>query len=124
MSGFSDALENDVLDHMLGVSQWSYSAAQRTIGLHTGDPGEDGSANEVTGGSYARQNVTFSAATGGLTSNTGTVTFSGMPACTVTHVSVWDATTFLCGGALTSQKVLESGDEIYFSATNIDVGAD
>ena len=124
MGGFSDSVENDVLDHMLGNAAWTYSPTQRVIALHTGDPGEDGLSNEVSGGSYSRQNADFSSASLGLSSNIDTVTFSDMPASIITHASIWYSTTFLCCGALLSQISLDSGQEIYFNPGDIEVGAD
>lgn len=124
MGGFSDAVENDVLDHMLGVAQWSYSATQRTMSLHTGDPGEDGSANEVTGGSYSRQDVTFSVAANGISSNTNKVEFTLLPACTVTHAGVWDGASLVCAGALNSSVDVSAGSKIYFNPGDVDVNAD
>lgn len=59
------------------------------ISLHTGDPGT-GTANEITGGSYARQNTTFGAAANGQRVSTQ-VTFSIPPATTVAWVVVWNA---------------------------------
>ena len=49
------------------------------LSLHTADPGTTG-ANEVSGGSYARQAITFGAASGGTATSTNTQTFSAMPA--------------------------------------------
>lgn len=47
---------------------------------------------EVVGGSYTAQSVTFGSSTAGSTvSNSADVTFTGMPACTVTGVEVWDS---------------------------------
>jgi hypothetical protein len=51
-------------------------------------------ANELTGGSpaYARQAVTWSAASGGSMSMSGTLTFN-VPASTVAFIGFWDALT-------------------------------
>jgi hypothetical protein len=49
------------------------------LSLHTTDPGTTG-ANEVTGGSYARQAITFGAASGGTATSTNGQTFTNMPA--------------------------------------------
>jgi hypothetical protein len=69
------------------------------VALHTADPGVAGDANEVTGGSYARQAATFSAPAdnggGRAVVNDATVEFPGMPALTVTHLSLKSA---LSGG--------------------------
>lgn len=63
------------------------------LALHTSAPGTSGPNNgEVTGGSYSRSPITFGSASGGVASNTSEVTFSSMPAATVTYVSFWDST--------------------------------
>lgn len=66
--------------------------ATQFLALHDGDPGETG-ANEVTGGSYARQEVTakLGASSGGAVTTTADVEFATMPGVTVVAVSLWDA---------------------------------
>lgn len=63
------------------------------LALHTGDPGEDQDANEVVGGAYARQDVSFGAPAAGEMLNDVLVQFDGMPATTVTHMSLWNKDT-------------------------------
>lgn len=73
------------------------------VGLHTGDPTADGSANEATDANYARQSATFTAALGTElweVSNDADIAFPAADAgFTVTHITVWDAATG--GNALT-----------------------
>jgi hypothetical protein len=64
------------------------------LSLHTGNPGADGSANEYSGGGYARRDATFAAAADGKRALTTTVMFSGTPEDTVTWVGFWSNTTF------------------------------
>jgi len=90
------------------------------ISLHTGDPGDSG-AKEVSGGSYARKAITFAAPSGKSTSNNITLEWTNMPACTVTHIGLWDAATsgtLWWTGQLTTSKTLQAGD-----AFRIDSGA-
>jgi len=66
------------------------------VGLHTGDPTVDGSANEVTDANYVRQSATFTASQATLwqVANDADVVFPAADASfTVTHVTVWDAAT-------------------------------
>lgn len=81
------------------------------MSLHTAAPGATG-AGEASGGSYARQAVTWAAATGG-TATAGQVTFS-VDAGTYTHAGYFDAATggnFLGGNALdTAQTLASAGD--------------
>lgn len=73
-----------------------------TLSLHTGDPGRDG-ANEVTGGSYAAQAITFADPTASLVSvtNTTLAEFTLMPGVTVTHFGVKVGGVFVVGGDAT-----------------------
>lgn len=125
MAGFSNYLENELLDHALGTGAFTMPS-NVYVSLHTADPGETG-ANEVTGGSYARQVATFGAAASGTTSNSGDLSFTDMPAATVTHVGVWDASSAgnpLFLGALSSAKVVNSGDTFRISTGDLDVTLD
>jgi hypothetical protein len=54
--------------------------------------GTDAAAGtEVTGGSYARKNITVAAAVNGAVSNSADLIFSGMPAATVVGWEIWDS---------------------------------
>lgn len=61
--------------------------------LHTGYPGTTG-ANEVTGGTYARKNITMNAAAGGTRALNAAVTFD-VPASTIRFIGFWNAGTFI-----------------------------
>jgi len=74
---------------------------------------------EVTGGSYARQSVTFSAASAGSTSNSAAVSFTSMPAVTVTGIDIWgsEATPVRRWfGNLSASRTTASGDTLSFAA--------
>ena len=75
------------------------------LSLHTGDPGTTG-ANEVIGGSYARQIIQFDSASGGTQASTDAQAFSGLSGPpTVTYFGVWTLVsggTYLGGGPLTA----------------------
>ena len=95
----STTLANAQLDAEFNSTAFSITG-DPYISLHTGDPGSTG-ANEVAGGSYARQQTAFSAAASKAVTNTAAAVFNGMPAAIVTHVGVWSgAGVFLRGGAL------------------------
>lgn len=120
----SNYLENELLDAVFSAGAFSVTTAY--ISLHTGDPGETG-ASEATGGSYARQSAAFDAAASGATANSGTISFTDMPAATITHVGVWDAVSagnFLWGGALTASKTTNSGDTFQIPTGDLDVTLD
>lgn len=146
MGALSNYLENALLDHALGTTAYTkpgttgtvvvalFNNANRNAGggayADAGAALEDNSianAGEVSGGSYVRKAVTFSAAAGGASSNTADLAFTGMPATTVTHVAVlWDDTAdnVLFYGALASSKTLNSGDTFTIKAGDLDVTLD
>jgi len=122
MTAFTDFAE-DLL------AKWLFDDVAATrptawfVALHTADPGETGAAGEITGaGGYARQAATFTANGNGTTDNDATITFgpaTGADWGTITHVSVWDASTSgncLIKGALTASKAVAVGDSLQFAA--------
>jgi hypothetical protein len=68
---------------------------------------------EVTGGSYARQTITFAAASGGSIASNVALTYTNMPACTVTGVDEYDSAGTPIRrwfGALSASKTVNAGD--------------
>lgn len=64
--------------------------ADPELALYTTPVQPDGSGSEVVGGGYARQAVTLSLPDGsGAVTNDAVVSFSNMPAVTVTHWAIW-----------------------------------
>lgn len=134
MSAASDYLENKVLDHVLGNTAFTQPTTLY-LGLWTADDGlESGTiTSEVSGGSYARQDIdvdgssgAFDTSSGGSSSNTQTITFPAATANwgTITHVAVMDASTggnVLFHGAVTTSKTIESGDTFQVSAGNLTI---
>lgn len=123
----SNYLEEKLLNHVFGGTTYSQPAAVY-CSLHTADPGETG-ASEATGGSYARQAITFAAASnpGGTKATSADLVFTSMPASTITHVGVWDASSagnFLVGGALAASKTLNAGDTFRITSGNLTVSLD
>ena len=100
MSGFSDFLELEVLDHVFGAATYT-PPATLYVALYTVIPTDaNASGTEVTGGSYARVAVTnnltnFPAAAAGAKANGTAITF---PAPTanwgiVVGFAIYDAAT-------------------------------
>lgn len=126
MAGLSDQSEQDLLNHMFRPGAGAYTPPSTNyVSLHTADPGDTGS-NEVVGGSYARVAMTPATdweAAGAVVArairNANVVSFTGMPAVTVTHVGVWSASsagTFMAGDALTASKAVSAGGTAEFAA--------
>lgn len=119
----SYALANDLLDAYL--NQVSYSeVADLYASLHTADPGITG-ASEVTGGSYARQQVAFDVAANGATQNTAQEEWTSMPACSISYVGLWDALSSgefkQAGGITGAPKSVNSGDTVRCAIGDLDV---
>ena len=94
MSAASNYLENRILDHTLGTTSYTMPTTIY-LALFTSNPGETGSGTEVSGSGYARQAVTFGAASGGSALNNSTETFtaSGGNFGTVSYFALFDALT-------------------------------
>jgi hypothetical protein len=125
MAAMSNYLENKVLDYVLR-DQADWAPAAVYLSLHTADPTDAGTGAECSGGSYARQAITFNAAhaTAGTIDNSSVEEFTNMPACTVTHIGVWDAASsgnLLFFGAVTASKAVGAGDTISLSAGSLDI---
>jgi hypothetical protein len=124
----SNQWEIEILDHIFNNAA-APAVATAWISLHDGAAGETG-ANEVTGGGYARLAGAFGAAAAGAVSNTASLTWTNMPACTVQSVGVWISSTatasanFIWGGALTTNKVVGAGDTFKIAIGNLDVTLD
>ena len=119
-------LENKLIDHFLGTTTFTKPSAVY-VGLFTVTPGEAGGGTEVTGGSYARQTETFTAASSGATSNDANIDFTGMPAATVVAIGIFDALTsgnMLLYGSLTTNKTTDAGDTLRIATGDLDISID
>lgn len=130
MSALSDYAENKLLDHAVGTTSFTMPATVR-VALFTTSASlanlEAGTlTGEVSGGSYARQTPTFSAASGGATSNTGTITFTNMPGAVTRFVALMDSATIGAGnvlfyGQLAADKTTTLGDTFTIAIGDLDV---
>lgn len=97
------------------------------VALFTATPSDTGGGTEVTGGSYARQAASFVAPTAGATSNGAALTFTNLPAATITHAAIFDAATagnMLYYGALTAARTVVAGDSLTIPIGDLDVTLD
>ena len=122
MTAKSDLEENKDIDFFFRGTTYAFGASTATwdaaptlyVGLLTAAASDSAAGTEVTGGTYARQGVVASAAnwaatdaagstaatsggTSGTTSNNTTITFTGLPACSLVGAAIYDAVT---GGAV------------------------
>jgi len=127
MAALSDHAEKLLLDWLMTTGSATRPTAWY-VGLFTAAPSDSGGGTEVSGSGYAREAVTFAAAStpGGTTSNTGDISFTaaGGNWGTITHIGIFDASTsgnLLWHGAMTASKIVNDGDTLQFSTGNIDL---
>jgi hypothetical protein len=125
MAEMSNYLENALINATLRATTFT-SPATVYVGLYTADPTDAGTGTEVSGGSYARQSVTFGAPSNGVSTNSAAVEF---PQCTstwgtVSHIGILDASTsgnLYYHTALDSSKIIETGDVFKIAIGNLSV---
>lgn len=125
MAAMSNYLENALINAVLRNSSYT-SPSVVYVGLYTSDPTDANTGTEVSGGSYARKAVTFGAPSNGASSNSALIEFNQATGNwgTVTHMGILDASTggnLLFHGALTSSKVIETGDVFKFDTSTLSV---
>src|SRR5689334_20087907 len=97
-------------------------AAADYVSIHSGDPGTTG-ANELAGGSYARQAKTWNAASGGNLDDSNAPTFNIPPNASISHFGLWDSPTggtFLGGGTLSTPETYSAAGGTY-QLTDVDI---
>lgn len=127
MAGFSDYLEDKVLDHVFGGNAYT-APSTLYVALYTSAPSDTGGGTEVSGGGYVRQTATFTVSGTNPTtaSNTGAIEYPTATANygTVTSVGIFDASSsgnLLAYANLTASKVVSTGDVFRFNAGDLDV---
>lgn len=134
MSAASNYLENKLLDHVLKNTSYSQPSFLY-LALFTNTSGnaatnlEAGTLTDevsTSGTGYGRTAITFAAASGGSAASSATVTFSTATANwgTITHVAIMDAATsgnVLFWGAVTTSKVIETGDSFQVTSGNLTI---
>lgn len=134
MAGFTDTIENAVLNYMF--SKTAYTApATLYVGLSKADPGDTGSmTNEPSGNAYARVAVTnnttnFPLAVNGAKKNGTKITFPEATGSwgTITHFFLADAAingNMIGSGELLLSKTIDSGDVFYFDVNDLVITLD
>jgi len=128
MSKISNYLENVIINHFLRNTPTSSPSAVY-LALYTSDPTDADTGTEVSGGSYARQAITFSAPSNGSTSNSSTITFPTATGNwgTITHIGIRDASSggnLLFYGPLATSKTITTGDQFIVNSGNLTVTID
>lgn len=125
MSEISNYLENALIN---GTIRGTTYTAPSTIyvALYTSNPTDADTGTEVSGGSYARQSVTFAAPSDGLSASNADVTFPQATANwgTVGWIGLRDNSTggnLLYYTPLTAAKTIETGDIFKIASGNLTV---
>lgn len=114
-------IENQLLDALVGTTAYTVTTPIK-LALVTANGSDSAAGTEVTGGSYARQTITFGAASSGQIANNASVTFTGMPACTVVGIELYDSAGSpkrLAYGPLTNTRTVSSGDSVEFATSSV-----
>ena len=127
MAGFSDYLEDKVLDHVFGGNAYT-APSTLYVALYTVAPTDTGGGTEVSGGAYVRQSGAFTVSGTNPTtaSNTSAIEYPTATADygTVVAVGIFDASSsgnLLAYANLTSSKVVSSGDVFRFNTGDLDI---
>jgi len=126
MAGFSDYLEDKVLDHVFGGV--AYTQPTKHVALYTVAPTDTGGGTEVTGGSYARQTGAFTVSGTNPTtaSNSAAIEYPTATADygTVVAVGILDASSggnLLAYANLDTSKSVTTGDVFRFDTGDLDI---
>jgi hypothetical protein len=131
MAGFTNTLENSILNHIFGGSDYA-RPANLFIGLSTGTIQDDGSGLvEPAGNNYSRVSVTnnatnFPAASAGSKTNGTDIVFPTPSGSwgTVVDFFISDSSsggTMLCYGTLTTPKAISNGDIVKFPTSSLTI---
>lgn len=125
MSQISDYLENALINTVLRNTQYT-PPAKVYLALYTSNPTDANTGTEVSGGSYARREISFAAPTNGGVANSAEILFPIATANwgTITHMGLTDALTggnLLFYGAITTSKTISTNDQLKINAGDITV---
>lgn len=121
----SNYLENALINGTLRAT--TYTAPTTVyLALYTSDPTDADTGTEVSGGSYARQSITFGAPSNGVTTNSADITFPTATGSwgTVGWIGIRDASTagnLLYHSPLDASKTIGTGDIFKIGAGNLSV---
>lgn len=123
MSSISNYLEEKIINHFFRNTAVT-PPAKVYLALYTTDPTDADTGTEVTGGAYARQEITLSAPTNGVTKNTADIEFAVAAANwgTVTHAAVRDEAqggNLMLHGPLNINKTINMGDQFRVPANQL-----
>lgn len=113
MAGLVDAGKNALLDGFAGAAGYA--------SLHTADP-STGGTDEVSGGAYTREAVTWASAGSASVTTSADVVFDVPGSTTITHLGYWSASasgTFYGSRALDTSQTYSTAGTYTVSAGNM-----
>lgn len=121
----SNYLENALINGTIRATTFT-APSTIYIALYTSDPTDADTGTEVSGGSYARQSVTFAAPSNGVSASNATVTFPTATGSwgTVAYIGLRDASTagnLLYHTPLDTSKTVGSGDVFQIQSGSLTV---
>jgi hypothetical protein len=120
--GIASTYANEIAEYVVGKGAPT-SIAACWVKLHTGAVGASGTGNPAT--ETTRVAATFGAASGGAITNSADIDWTGVAATeTITHVSLWDASTagnFIASIALAASASLSAGGDLTIAAGDLDL---
>ena len=125
MAEMSNYLEDALINATLRNTAYT-SPTTVYLGLFTSDPTDANTGTEVSGGSYARQSITFGAPSNGVSTNSAAIEFPAATGSwgTVGWIGIMDALTtgnLLYHTALDASKTIDTGDIFKIAIGNLSV---
>jgi len=137
MGSFSDFLENEILDHVVGKGDYNMPTASVALVISSVVDADDGAAINECVSTYGYQRVVtaasdWNAASGGSITNAGAITFptaSGGAYGTVVGFALCNTSVVLTGevllwGDLSTSKTVGDGDTVEFAAGDLTITLD
>lgn len=129
MTNATNYLQDELIQWMVDGTSFDSPPSSIYVALHTGDPGGDGTNNEVSGGSYSRYQTSVPSdwtipSTGNFENSTDIL----FPEATsnwgdVSHFSLWTSSdntgNALAEGQLDVSITVNSGDSVTFRSNNL-----
>lgn len=113
---YTNDAKNAMLNHL--------STLAASVSIHTATPGTTG-INEVTGGTYAKQTVTWNASAIGNLDSSNQPVFDIPAGTTITHFGIWNAagTVFYGGELLSASETYTDAGTYTLSDLDLDLNA-
>lgn len=119
----SNYAELKILEHATGKTSWTMPTTLY-VKLHTGDPGEDGTANAAA--NTSRQSASWASAASGSIATSATISWTNVSNTeTYSHWTLWDNSTAgncIWTGALSTTASVTAGDT--FQITSLTLSLD